>query len=741
MAERRVTFLIGANIRNFQRNMQTASKRMERFGRRAERIGQGMQSFLTLPILAAGGAALKMAGDFESSFTKIETLVGISRTEVDRMKDSVLALSSETGKSSDELAAALFTITSAGLRGAEAMAVLERAAKASAIGLGETQEVARAVTAVVQAYGSENINAAKATDILTAIVREGNLEAESLAPTLGRVIGLASQLGISFDEVGASIATYTRLGVSAEEATTGLRGIMSTLIKPTQQTRDALQSVGLTAEELRNKIESDGLAVTMNRLLTEFEGNDEALGQLIPNVRALSAVLGTAGSQGEEYERVQRSIAESTGIVNDGFERTSEDAMFKFNQRVQDLRNEFVRTGNVLLPVASKILGKIGELTQRFNEMDDAGRRMVLTIGLIGAAIGPAVLAIGKLAKALALAATPIFAKIAAITGIVTSLEYVRRNAESFRMFFSDLWIELKNFVVNSVLGMTDALDILMKALPGGDAVFGTLQAGLISLKGKIPDREDGYGFQGFTEFLADLSEDGVSSLQQLSDWLFKVKDQATDTDWVVSEGLSNPVSRQIVNEQDFSGSTGVSTASANNVGVNQSIREIIPGLERTPQQIQAAINQINNMQAATGFAQSVAEDFTNSFGQGMANIVVQGGRLLDVLNNMKKLLLSSAIQTFIGGLLTGGLGGAGFFGSGGGLFGRIFGVNDALITNDGDVVKFHPDDNLLAMKDFSQLGTAVNSGSLQKMKIENVIKLDSREVYRGMKEYEYGLR
>ena len=711
MAERRVTFLIGANIRNFQKNLKTASARLDRFGQRAERLGSGMQTYLTLPILAAGAAAFKMAGDFETSFTRIETLVGISRSEVDKMRASVLALSSETGKSADELSAALFTITSAGLRGAEAMEVLERAAKASAIGLGETNEIARATTAVVQAYGKENINAAEATDILTAIVREGNLEAESLAPTLGRVIGLASQLGISFSEVGASIATYTRLGVSAEEATTGLRGIMSTLIKPTTQTKDALQGIGTTAEELRRKIQDEGLAVTMNNLLKEFEGNDEALGELIPNVRALSAVLGTAGAQGEAYEQVQKNIAQSTGIVNDGFERTSEDAMFKFNQRIQELRNEFLKTGNVLLPVATKILGKVGELTEKFNQMDDQARRNALTIFTLAAAIGPTIIVIGKLAKVLALAATPIFLKIAALGALVTALEYVRRNSEAFRMFFSDLWSELKNYVLDSVHGMLGALETLMSVLPQGDIAFGSLRAGLIGLKDEVPDREDGYGFQGFTEFIGDLSSDAQKQLEKLANLFFQVKDGASSAMQQVA-GISVSGSNRSIGANDFTDNTGVrDPQTAQPMAVNSNVRSIIPGLSRTPEEIQAAIDRMNRLNQTTNFMKTIADEFTNSFGAGMANIVVQGGKLIDVLNNMKKLLLSSAIQTFIGALLTGGLGGSGFFGDGGGLFGKIFGVDDALITSSGDVVKFHPDDNLLAMKDFSNLAPAMSSG------------------------------
>ncbi|MEQ9091778.1 MAG: phage tail tape measure protein [Balneola sp.] len=67
-----------------------------------------------------------------------------------------------------------------------------------------------------------------------------------------------------------------------------------------------------------------------------------------------------------------------------------------------------------------------------------------------------------------------------------------------------------------------------------------------------------------------------------------------------------------------------------------------------------------------------IANDFTSSFGQGISNVIVQGEKLNDVLSNIGKLLLSSAIQKGLSILLTGGLSGTGLFGSGGGLFGSI---------------------------------------------------------------------
>ena len=58
--------------------------------------------------------------------------------------------------------------------------------------------------------------------------------------------------------------------------------------------------------------------------MQSFEGNDEALTSVFGNVRALSAVLGTAGAQGETYAAVLDNISNSTGIVDEGFENVSQ---------------------------------------------------------------------------------------------------------------------------------------------------------------------------------------------------------------------------------------------------------------------------------------------------------------------------------------------------------------------------------------------------------------------------------
>jgi hypothetical protein len=81
---------------------------------------------------------------------------------------------------------------------------------------------------------------------------------------------------------------------------------------------------------------------------------------------------------------------------------------------------------------------------------------------------------------------------------------------------------------------------------------------------------------------------------------------------------------------------------------------------------------QMRLMESATVMAQQTALSFTDSFGAGMANLIVQGGKLTEVLSNIGKLLLSSAIQTGIKLLLMG-TSGFGVVGGSTGLLGGLF--------------------------------------------------------------------
>ena len=381
---------LGLDTKSFDRNIG-----------RLDRVGKKLSRKVSLPLAAAGIAATKLASDFESSMTRIQTLVGVSADEVSKLEKAVLDLAPATGKGPAELSEALFSITSAGQRGEQALETLRATAKASASGLGNMASIADATTGVLNAYGASTISATESTDVLLATVRAGKTSPEQLASAIGQVIPIASQMGVQFKEVGAVVASLTRVNFSAGEATTGLRNILNALIKPTSEAKKALASVGFATDQIRQSIRDKGLIETLNQLQKSFQGDDEALGRVFGSVEAFNAVLAVTGKRGQETEDILKDIAASAGVTDQAFAKASQTTSQQFQQALAALKVAGIELGRELLPLATAAAQKITELARAFNELEPASKKAIVTLGGLALVAGPATTAVSGLAKSL----------------------------------------------------------------------------------------------------------------------------------------------------------------------------------------------------------------------------------------------------------------------------------------------------------------------------------------------------
>ncbi len=394
------------------------------------------------------GSAMK----FEAQLAQIRALTGATTKDTDFLSVAIKDMAREMPKSPEELGSAAYFILSSGIEdAAEAADVLNVAAKASTIGLGETEKVADALTTVLNAYGLEASEAGHVTDVMIEAVKQGKAEASAFAGVLGRVVPLASQMGISFEEVSANLATFTRLGVSAQEAATGLRAVMNALINPTDQTRATMEELGLSVEGLRKQIKEQGLLAALDSMMTATGGNEEALAKLFPNIRALTSVLGTAGVQLEDYKDILAATENATGNLDEGFGIVSDTAQFKMQTAISQLNVLMLELGEDILPA---LVPAVEGVVFAFQTLGEAMAPLIITIGLIGSAFdGLATkedLAIQKLqgmaanaeitedefvklAKGVGLTATAA-KKLAADTSFPTQMEVWRERAVAFGM-------------------------------------------------------------------------------------------------------------------------------------------------------------------------------------------------------------------------------------------------------------------------------------------------------------------
>lgn len=388
--------IMGLDDDPFQKGLDRA---MSTGAQKAEQTGRKLTSHLSLPLAAVGVASAKLSLDFEKAFSRMQGLAGVSADEVDGLKESVMGLAGETGKAPQELADALYFIRSAGLAGQDALDALEMSAKGAAAGLGDTAAVADAVTSAMNGYGPTVLSAAKATDVLVATAREGKVEASQLGPQMGRLIPIAAELGISFDQVGAAVAFLSRSNGDASLTATMLSGVMSKLLKPSQMGAQALEAVGLSAQRVREMLNENGLAGTM-QVLRERLG-DTGFGQLFDDVQALQGALQMTGQASKDYIGVAERMGDVTGATDDAFAKWSQTMGFKNQQAFADLQVAMIKLGDIIVPLGADIASFASKFLHWFAALPEPVQKLVVVLGGALAAAGPLMTAWGRLDRIL----------------------------------------------------------------------------------------------------------------------------------------------------------------------------------------------------------------------------------------------------------------------------------------------------------------------------------------------------
>lgn len=481
---------VGANTRDAERGLARVSSRlsgtqdrMKRVGRGMTKVGGALTAGVTLPLLAVGGAATKMAADFESEMAKITGLVGQSEKQVARYKEEILGLAGDVGKAPKELAEAMFFITSAGLEGEEALDALRQSAMASTAGLGETKQVANAVTNAMNAYGSEVLSASQATDILTATVREGKAEASELGPQFGRVLPFAAELGVKFDQIGASLAFFTRTTGDAAKAGTFLEGILRALVKPTAQGREALEKVGTSYERVREIIAEQGLMHALTDLRDRFGENSDEMAKVFADGNALAGVLQLTGDQAGIAKDVFASLADSAGSTQQAFDKASETANVKLQKAIAGLKATLTDLGGSLLPHVTSALETLSGWLEKagnwWGNLSSRGQTATLVIAGIAAAIGPVIAILGGLALAIAALMTPVGLVVAAIAGAVAglvalgaALVVAYKKSETFRNIVNAAFEAVKVAVTTAIDAAKVAVTVALNAMRAAASVF-----------------------------------------------------------------------------------------------------------------------------------------------------------------------------------------------------------------------------------------------------------------------------
>lgn len=316
---------------------------------------------------AITGVAVKGISDFiafEDQMNEVFTLLpGISGAAMDEMRNQVLDVSGDMGRLPEEVIPALYQSLSAGVPTDNVFEFMDTAHKAALGGVTDLETAVDGITSVVNAYGSDVVSAANASDVMFTAVRLGKTDFNQLSRSLFNVIPTAASLGVSFEDVSASLATLTGQGTPTSVATTQIRSALVEASKGGTKLDKAIQDLtGSSFAELIDQGTSmPGIFQALRASMSDQEFKD-----LFGSVEALNAVLGITGPNFETVEGAMESMNSSAGATDAAFDTMNQGMARTLEVMKAKFATTFIKIGDALAPfvriIGDKVLGALENL-------------------------------------------------------------------------------------------------------------------------------------------------------------------------------------------------------------------------------------------------------------------------------------------------------------------------------------------------------------------------------------------
>lgn len=423
-----------------------------------------------------GLAAIKSwvtgAMGMEQSFANIAAITGQTiPAATAEFTNQVNQLAVTYGKSSQDIVTGLYDIVQANYSGADASAILTAATKGAAAGLTDTTVATDGLTTVLSAYANGVSGTAlkvadldRINDVMFQTVATGKVSYEELNRQWGDTAPLASQLGISIEELGAAYAMTTNQGVSASEVSTQLGSIMTGLLKPSTALTSALQEHGYQSG--LDLVQQEGLAGALKFVNEATGGQSDALAELFPNIRATRGLTALLNGDFDSFLKTMEGATEvidpvtgeviKLGATEAALGKITDTTGFQFGRMkasIGVLANAF---GAELLPFVRMGAEAITGLVVAFTKLPGSVKSVI--------AIFTALASVALIVAGAWIGATALFAGIgAALLAVVPPILIVAAVVAVLATAWSHNWFDIQGKVGTAV----DFISVKLGALAG----------------------------------------------------------------------------------------------------------------------------------------------------------------------------------------------------------------------------------------------------------------------------------
>jgi TP901 family phage tail tape measure protein len=405
--------------------------------------------------VGVGIATTKMAANYQSSLTTLQTGAGELQKNMGMVSNGLLNMAVATATPTKDLVAGMFTIESAGYRAGDGLAVMQAAAEGAKVGDADLTGMTDVLTTSLHNYGLQSSAAVPVVNSFIATVKNGKMVMDDLNQSLTNVLPTASKAGVSITDVEGALATMAESGDKGAAAGTHLSQMFMSLQNPSKKASDVLADLGLTTQGIADSMKKslpDTLQMIYDKLSKQFPVGSAAFNAAAATivggskqVKAWNELTGVSmGDLVGNTQKITDAYTKSGKSVT-GWGQVQDTLNFKLDRAKEVAETLGIKMGTALLPV-------VGHLADGFSNnlvpslikfVDFVQHNVPLVAGIIS---GPLVVAGYLAATALwamitpiIVAAAPFVAAAAAISLAVIGIKELYDHCEPFRKAISTI--------------------------------------------------------------------------------------------------------------------------------------------------------------------------------------------------------------------------------------------------------------------------------------------------------------
>lgn len=386
-------------LQGFTNKSNDAGSRFQALGNTLTGVGGILTTAVSVPLLAVGAGAIKVAGDFQAGMSKVQAISGATGSDMKKLENMAKEMGATTKFSARDAADALSYMGMAGWKTEDMMAGLPGVLDLAAAGGTDLALTSDIVTDGLTGLGLTAKDTGMFVDVMAATCANSNTSVELMGETLKYVGPVAGALGIEMDDLSLAIGLMGNAGIKGSQAGTALRAGLTNLVKPTDQMQAAMEKYGV--ELVKNSDGSINLMGTMENLRSTLGGLDQATqAQALATIFGKEAMSGWAAivnaSEGD-FNKLTEAIANSEGKAKEMAETMQDNLKGSIDNMKSAFEGVLITIGERLIPIFRKLIDNITNLLTWFNNLNPAIQNVIIVVGGLLAAVGPLLLIIGKL--------------------------------------------------------------------------------------------------------------------------------------------------------------------------------------------------------------------------------------------------------------------------------------------------------------------------------------------------------